>query len=262
MSEAKHFAIAPTWVSSPSGSPLSISRAGPVDEGAGRLGPHGHVGQHEPQALQIGDRLAEGLALLHVARRVVDGALGDPHRLGADGRAAAVEGVHGDGEALALVPDPVLDGHPDLVEDDLARGAAAEAHLVLELGDLHAPVGLDHEAADPPVSGVGVGLGEDRVGVRDSGVGDPVLRPGQHVVVAVADRPAPHGGHIAAGVGLGQAVARLGLARGHPGYVLLRFRSSVPQLMIGSMPSLEMSMVTQVEAHTRASSSAMMAWVT
>ena len=32
--------------------------------------------------------------------------------------------------------------------------------------------------------------------------------------------------------------------------------------MIGIIPSLEMSMVTEVEAHTRASSSAAMAWVT
>ena len=32
--------------------------------------------------------------------------------------------------------------------------------------------------------------------------------------------------------------------------------------MTGSMLSLEMSMVSDVEAHTRASSSAMIAWVT
>ena len=32
--------------------------------------------------------------------------------------------------------------------------------------------------------------------------------------------------------------------------------------MMGIMPSLEMSMVTLVDAHARASSSTMMAWVT
>ena len=32
--------------------------------------------------------------------------------------------------------------------------------------------------------------------------------------------------------------------------------------MTGSMPSLEISRVTAVEAHTRATSSAMIAWVT
>ena len=36
----------------------------------------------------------------------------------------------------------------------------------------------------------------------------------------------------------------------------------MPQLKIGIMPSLEMSMVTLVDAHTRASSSTMIAWVT
>ena len=41
-----------------------------------------------------------------------------------------------------------------------------------------------------------------------------------------------------------------------------RFRSSEAQLITGSMPSLDTSMVTEVEAHTRANSSAMIAWVT
>ena len=38
--------------------------------------------------------------------------------------------------------------------------------------------------------------------------------------------------------------------------------SSLPQFMTGSMPSLEINMVSEVEAQTRASSSAMMACVT
>src|SRR5579862_8052267 len=78
------------------------------------------------------------------------------------------------------------------------------------------PVGLDQEAADAPVPGVGVGLGEHRVGVGDPGVRDPVLRPRQHVVVPVPHRPAPHGGDVAPGVRFRQAVARLGLPRGDP----------------------------------------------
>jgi hypothetical protein len=36
----------------------------------------------------------------------------------------------------------------------------------------------------------------------------------------------------------------------------------VPQLITGSMPSLEINMVSEVEAQTRANSSAMIAWVT
>ncbi len=41
-----------------------------------------------------------------------------------------------------------------------------------------------------------------------------------------------------------------------------RLISSEAKLRIGSIPSLEISIVTEVEAHTRASSSAMIAWVT
>ena len=109
----------------------------------------------------------------------------------------------------------------DLVEHDLAGRAAAQAHFVLVLGDADPPLLLDQEARDAPPAGVGVGLGEDDVDVGDAGVGDPVLRPGQHVVVAVAHGAGPHGGHVAPGVGLGEAVARLDLACRHPRHVRL-----------------------------------------
>ena len=96
---------------------------------------------------------------------MIDGSLGDADGLGTDDGPAAVEGVHGDGEALALFPHPVVERDPDVVEHDLARRTAAQTHLVLELGDLHTPVGLDHEAAHSPVPGVGICLGENGVDV-------------------------------------------------------------------------------------------------
>ena len=91
---------------------------------------------------------------------------------------------------------------------------------MLELGYLHSPVGFDDEAADTPMPGIGVGLGEDGVGVGDTGVGDPVLGSRQDVVVAVANGPAAHGGDIAAGVGLREAVTALGLTGSHRREVL------------------------------------------
>ncbi len=51
------------------------------------------------------------------------------------------------------------------------------------------------------------------------GVGDPVLGARQDVVVAVAHGPGAHGRHVAAGIGLGQAVAGLDLAGSHPRHV-------------------------------------------
>ena len=152
-------------------------------------------------------------------RGVVDGALRDADRLRPDGGPAAVERVHGDREALALLADAVRRRDADLVEHDLAGRAAPHAQLVLVLGDADPPLLLDQEARDAAPAGVGVGLGEDDVDVGDPGVGDPVLRAGQDVVVAVAHRPRAHGGHVAAGVGLGQAVAGLDLAGRHPWHV-------------------------------------------
>src|SRR5205085_11533171 len=66
------------------------------------------------------------------------------------------------------------------------------------------------EAADAPVAGGAVGLGEDDVEVRDAGVGDPLLAAVDDPLVAVAYRPGGHRGDVGAGLGLGQAVAGLG----------------------------------------------------
>ena len=59
-----------------------------------------------------------------------------------------------------------------------------------------------------------IGAREDGVGVRHAGVGDPVLRAVQDVVVAVAHRATAHRRDVGPGVGLGEAVTRLDLARG------------------------------------------------
>ena len=67
---------------------------------------------------------------------VVDGTLGDADGLGGDGRPGAVQGVHGDREALPFLADPVLGGDPDVIQDHLAGRAAVDAHLALQLADL------------------------------------------------------------------------------------------------------------------------------
>ena len=57
-------------------------------------------------------------------------------------------------------PTRLAGRHPHLVEDDRCGRTAPQTHLVLVGGHLDAPVGLDHEAADPPAAGIGVGDGE------------------------------------------------------------------------------------------------------
>ena len=91
---------------------------------AGGLDLHAHVGEQELQALEVRDRLAELLALLGVAERVVERALGDADRLRGDGDAGVVEGLHRGLEAGALGADHPVGGDPHVVEVDLAGRAS------------------------------------------------------------------------------------------------------------------------------------------
>ena len=68
---------------------------------------------------------------------------------------AAVQDLHGHLEALALAAQAVFDGHPDIVEDDVADVGALLAHLLLGLADGQArQVALDQEGADPATAGL------------------------------------------------------------------------------------------------------------
>src|SRR5581483_5010866 len=67
----------------------------PPDEHAGGVDLGGHVGQHEGDGLVLDDRLAELVALLGVVQGELVGRPGDADGLGADDRAAGLEGAHG-----------------------------------------------------------------------------------------------------------------------------------------------------------------------
>ncbi|MDT4856415.1 hypothetical protein FQZ97_908040 [compost metagenome] len=62
----------------------------------------GHVGEAEGHRLVLDDRLAEGLALVGVVARRLEGRAGHAHRLCGDADAAAFEVGQGDAVALAL----------------------------------------------------------------------------------------------------------------------------------------------------------------
>ena len=122
---------------------------GGVGQLAGGLDLHAHVGEQELQSLEVGDRLAELLPLLGVGQRVVDRALRDADGLGGDGDPGVVEGAHRGLEAGALLADHPVGGDPDLVEVDLAGGAALDAELLLRRAERDTLVGLlDHERRD------------------------------------------------------------------------------------------------------------------
>ena len=84
---------------------------------------------------------------------------------------------------------------------------------MLELAGVEAlALFLDDEGADPVV--LAVGDGEDDVEVGDRGVGDPVLLPVDHPLVAVADGVGPHRGGVAARLGLREREGGRPLAAG------------------------------------------------
>jgi hypothetical protein len=91
--------------------------AASVEQRARRLQLGRHVGQRELGVLEIGDRLAELLALLGIGDRLVEAALRPAQRAGADVEPAAVEPHHRDAEALAFAADQVFDRHADSLED-------------------------------------------------------------------------------------------------------------------------------------------------
>jgi hypothetical protein len=68
-----------------------LHRRGAMAEQARGVDLRGHVGEHELDGLEVGDRLAERLALLRVIARRFVRAAGDADGQRADGDAAAVE---------------------------------------------------------------------------------------------------------------------------------------------------------------------------
>ena len=83
----------------------------------------------------------------------IDGALAQAQSLSRDADTAAVQGLHGDLEALALFAQQVLLGDDAVLKDQVAGGAAADAHLLLMLADGEAgEVLLDDEGRDAVVA--------------------------------------------------------------------------------------------------------------
>ena len=97
---------------------------GLVQELARGLGLGVHVGEHRRDHLELGDRLAELLALRGVGRGDVERALGDPDGLGGDPGPAPIERPHRDREAVAHLADAVRVGHADAVGSRARRSAS------------------------------------------------------------------------------------------------------------------------------------------
>src|SRR5713226_7146606 len=73
----------------------------------------------------------ELLAFLRVGDAGVERALRQSDGLGADGRTIEIERAHRRPKTLAFFADKVLDGDPDIVEENRRIGRTAKTHLSL-----------------------------------------------------------------------------------------------------------------------------------
>src|SRR5215831_16174064 len=115
------------------GQAMILAPACVVHEMTGALEAHPHVGEHLLDELELGDRLAELLALLGVREARLVGGARDAERQGADADAAAVERAHELAEAGAFAAQDVVLGDDAILEVQLDRVGGAQAHLVLAL---------------------------------------------------------------------------------------------------------------------------------
>src|SRR4051794_1408419 len=223
---------------------------GAPDEQAGGVDLELHVGEHEGDRLVLDDLLAELLALLGVVERELVGGAGDAERLGADGRPAGLEGLHG-GLRTALLA--LADAGEALVELLLAaeQGAARDAAVVevhvggvrgaqavlLDLGALLDAARLvlgDDERGVAARAELAVDRRDDHVDVGDAAVGRPrLLAVDDPVAGALVELGGgADAGHVGAGVRLGRA------ERGDLRIVLraVAARDPLADLLAGALP--------------------------
>ena len=131
---------------------------------------------------EVGDGLAESLALLGVGDGMLQRGARAADAARAQLEAADVENVEGDDVAFADVAENVLHRHLAVVQDERRSGRAANAHLLFFVADGEAgEILLDQERGEL----LAVNFGEDGEQVGEVGVGDPHLLAVQDVVLAV-----------------------------------------------------------------------------
>ena len=146
------------------------------------------VAQLLANQIELGDRLAELLALARELHAQLQAVLGAAHGADAQLPAADVQDVEGDLVPLADRPQHGVDRDRAVLEEQRAGRAAADAQLVLLGADRQAGrAALDQERGEL----LAVDLREHREQVREAGVGDVQLRPGQLPALAVGGLAPP-----------------------------------------------------------------------
>ena len=165
-----------------------MARHAIIDEDAGDMGLGLELGKLEARVLEIDDRLAEGLALLHVGDGVRHRRLDGGNGLDGDDQPLLRQLLHQLGEAHAhshfLAAQQIVGRHADVVEEQLRRVLRLHADLLeiaAALETLARGFDGDQRRALRPQFGIGLGDHDDEVGelaVRNEGLGavdDPVV---------------------------------------------------------------------------------------
>ena len=176
-----------------------------------------HVGELELSRLEVGQRLAELLALHDIARRRLQAGTRAAQRAGADVDAPSVETHHRDLEAVPLGAEPVGDRHLAILEDHRGRRLAVPAELVLLLAERQAGrPRLDHQGRDAAGSRSS-GAQHHDIDVAPAAARDEGLAAVQHVMVALQFGTRRQRRRIRACARLGEAIAREMLHGAEPG---------------------------------------------
>ena len=161
----------------------------PVDQEAGRVDLHRHVGELLLDRLEVRDAMAERTPLQRVFPRDVVGGLGDPERLRRNADAAAVQRGHRHPEAAVLFVEQTIAAHTCAFDDDVVRHRGVQSQLLLVPRHAHV-LGVEDERAHSARSlGVRVGAREQEKRSGMTAVRDPLLRAVEHPAVAVRLRP-------------------------------------------------------------------------
>src|SRR3972149_5871719 len=126
-----------------------------------------------------------------------------------------------------LPPQPVRRRDAAVLEDDVGRGHADDAHLAVRAGDREARRVRGHDEGGDGLRAVAVGLGEEADVVGDGAAGDVDLLAVDDVVVAVTAGARLDGGGVGAGVRFGEAEGAADLAGGGA-------RQPLPLLLLGA----------------------------
>ena len=187
-----------------------------------------HVGQLELSVLELADALTELDALLGVLDGFLNGALAQTQSLRSDTDTAAVQGLHSDLEAVALLAQQTILGDNAILEDQVAGGRTADTHLLLVLALREAGIGaLDDEGRDllhgtALLVGGLAGNSDDNEDVGNVTVGDEALGAVQDPVLAglIQDSSGLLALSVGTSAGLGQTEGADPLALAQLGQIL------------------------------------------